>query len=263
MNGNQFRPAGGFRLLPPVVKNLLIINALFFLATFLLSAKDIDLINILGLYYLKSDLFQPYQIISHMFMHGRVMQGGIWHILFNMYALWMFGRVLEQVWGSKRFFIYYIATGLGAAFLHQFVQYVQTEMIVNQLVAIGISQEEIKELVIYGKYNPGILEYISKDKLYNLYSIYHTPVVGASGAVFGLLLAFGMIFPNVKLMLMFIPIPIKAKYFVIVYGLAELYFGFANNPNDNIAHFAHLGGMLFGIILILMWKKNKGNKWLS
>ncbi|MEN8121942.1 MAG: rhomboid family intramembrane serine protease [Bacteroidota bacterium] len=263
MNGNQFKPSSGFKLLPPVVKNLLIINGLFFLASFLLTVIGKDLVSTLGLYYLKSDLFKPYQIISHMFMHGRVMQGGLLHILFNMYALWMFGKVLEQFWGAKRFFIYYIVTGLGAAILHQVVQHIQAETIITQLVDIGLSSKEINELALSGKYNTGILNYISKDRIYNLYSIFNGPVVGASGAVFGLLLAFGMIFPNAELMLLFLPVPIKAKYFVIMYGVAELYFGFSNNPNDNVAHFAHLGGMLFGIILILMWKKNKGNKWLS
>jgi len=246
---NYYRQSG-LSSIPPVVKNILIINVLFFAATYLLEAKGISLINILGLHYFKSDLFQPYQIITHMFMHG-----GLMHIAFNMYALWMFGKILEQVWGPKKLLIYYMVTGLGAALLYSGVQFIEATMLRDQLIAAGMSQSDLTHFISTSEYNTEILKHIGEDVLGKYWLIYHTPVVGASGAVFGLLLAFGMLFPNVELYLMFIPMPIKAKYFVMGYGAIELFGGLANRAGDNTAHFAHLGGMLFGFILIKMWKK--------
>lgn len=234
-----------FNSIPTVVKNLLILNGLFFLATFVLSSRGIDLTNLLGLHYFRSDLFQPYQIITHMFMHG-----GMMHILFNMYALWMFGKVLEQVWGPKRFLIYYMVTGLGAAFLHLMVMHFQIISLVAEM-----PQEKISYVLQHGAQiiaqNQG--NFVDP-QMGQLNALYNGVTVGASGAVFGLLLAFGMLFPNAELMLMFIPVPIKAKYFVMGYGAIELFGGIANREGDNMAHFAHLGGMLFGFILIKMWK---------
>ena len=241
---------GGLSSIPTVVKNLLIINILFFVATYILGEKGINLTSLLGLHYFESDAFQPYQIITHMFMHG-----GFMHIAFNMYALWMFGKILEQVWGPKKFLIYYMITGLGAAFLYSGVQFIEATMLKNQLIGAGMSQADLTHFISTSEYNTSVLQYIGQDVLQKYWLIYHTPVVGASGAIFGLLLAFGMIFPNVELYLMFIPIPIKAKYFVIGYGLIELFGGLANRAGDNTAHFAHLGGMLFGFIMIKMWKK--------
>ncbi len=230
---------------PPVVKNLIIINALLFLATVAVQhAFNFDLNHTLGLYFFRSPLFSPFQIITHMFMHG-----SLGHIFFNMFALWMFGKVLEQVWGSRRFFIYYMVTGLGAVFLHTLVLYLELNPLMNY-----VSQT-------YGidNFTPEIV-----DKLYSMADpraralavSMLTPTIGASGAVFGVLLAFGMLFPNTQLMLLFPPIPIKAKYFVIGYGLIELYLG-VMQPGSNVAHFAHLGGMLFGFVLIKLWKKDR------
>jgi len=253
MYGNQIRP-GGFNILPPVVKNLIIINALAFLAYYSFAVSfGIDLNAKLGLHYVGSDKFAPYQFVTYMFMHG-----GFGHIFFNMFALWMFGNTLENYWGPKRFFIYYFVTGIGAALFYQGVQYIEAQTIIHNLKAIGLGTEQISEIVTLGKYNPAILQSISKTELFKLYSIYNTPTVGASGAVFGLLLAFGMTFPNAVIYLYF-AIPIKAKYFVILYGAFELWSGLANNPQDNVAHFAHLGGMLFGFILIKMWQKNSSS----
>lgn len=170
------------------------------------------------------------------------MHGNFTHLLFNMFALWMFGKVLENVWGGKKFLIYYMITGIGAACIH---------LLISQYQIINISNQipDMLNLAIEGRYNPSIP--ISK----RLTQLIITPTVGASGAVFGLLLAFGMLFPNTLLYLYF-AIPIKAKYFVIAYGLLELYAGISNNPADNVAHFAHLGGMIFGYFLIKYWKKN-------
>ena len=259
--------------IPPVVKNLILINIIMLLATWVLSnVMGIELSQVLGLHYFKSELFQPYQIVTHIFMHG-----GLMHLFFNMFALWMFGRVLETVWGSKRFFIYFVVTGLGAAALHSFVLHLQMSSILNDITAFSNtpSPEAFALLVkdhfpeyysqIYSKLldgwysNPESQSYISMaqrmaTELLNLKM--NIPTVGASGAVFGVLLAFGMLFPNTELMLLFPPIPIKAKYFVIGYGALELWLGLTQ-PGSNIAHFAHLGGMLFGFILIKYWNSKR------
>ena len=232
----MYRP-GNFSELPEVVKNLLILNGLFFLATVSLNNLGIDLVKILGLHQFQSPEFRPHQLITHLFMHGNFT-----HLFFNMFALWMFGKILENVWGSKRFLIYYMITGIGAASIHLLISQYQIISISNQI-------PEMVNLAIEGRYNPSIP--ISK----KLTQLIITPTVGASGAVFGLLLAFGMLFPNALLYLYF-AIPIKAKYFVIGYGLIELYAGISNNPADNVAHFAHLGGMIFGFFLIKYWKND-------
>lgn len=232
---------------PPVVKNLIIINALMFLGTLAIQqAYGTDLNHILGLYYIGSPLFEPFQIISHMFMHG-----SLGHIFFNMFALWMFGKVLEQVWGSKRFFIYYMVTGLGAVFLHSLVLSIELHPLVNYVRETYDIQNFTADTIdqLYEMNDP-------KAKALAIGLV--TPTIGASGAVFGVLLAFGMLFPNTQLMLLFPPIPIRAKYFVIGYGLIELYLGLTQ-PGSNIAHFAHLGGMLFGFFLIKAWKKDRTN----
>ena len=232
----MYRP-GNFSELPEVVKNLLILNGLFFLATVSLNNLGIDLVKILGLHQFQSPDFRPHQLVTHLFMHGNFT-----HLFFNMFALWMFGKILENVWGSKRFLIYYMITGIGAASIHLLISQYQIISISNQI-------PEMLNLAIEGRYNPSIP--ISKKLTQRII----TPTVGASGAVFGLLLAFGMLFPNALLYLYF-AIPIKAKYFVIGYGLIELYAGISNNPADNVAHFAHLGGMIFGFFLIKYWKND-------
>ncbi len=237
----------GFRNTPPVVKNLIIINVLFLLASFTINTVfNGRLEHTLGLFFFKSEQFHPYQIVTHMFMHG-----GIGHLFFNMFALWMFGRVLETVWGPKRFFIYYFVTGLGAILVHTAVNYIHYLSIVNNL------SPELVQIVIE-KGHDALLNYqnFTNPEMAKLNIILNTPTIGASGAVFGVLLAFGMLFPNTELMLLFPPIPIKAKYFVIIYGVLELVLGLSQQ-GSNIAHFAHLGGMLFGYILIKYWNSKK------
>jgi len=243
----NFRPS--INTIPPVVKNLIIINVLMWLATIILRMQGIDLTSILGLHYIESPEFRPYQLVSHMFMHD---SSGPMHLIFNMFALWMFGRVLESVWGPKRFFIYYFVTGLGAAALHTFVNYVEFQYYASKIDPEAVQAVFSKgaEILQQGQNWVG-----SAGKL-NI--ILNTPTVGASGAVFGILLGFGMLFPNTQLMLLFPPIPIKAKYFVMGYGAIELFSGIANT-GDNIAHFAHLGGMLFGFFMIRYWNKNTRN----
>ena len=240
----QYRQPG-FAGTPPVVKNLIIINVLGLLAYYAFFGV-VNLNWTLGLFYWGSDQFQPYQLVSHMFMHG-----GFAHLFFNMFALWMFGRVLEQVWGPKRFFIYYFVTGLGAAFLHMLVNHIQIQSILAQIPqdqANMVMQEGFSVLQQGKNYSDPLLSKLNLSL--------NIPTVGASGAVFGVLLAFGMLFPNTQLLLLFPPIPIKAKYFVIFYGILELVLG-VTQPGSNVAHFAHVGGMLFGFILIKYWNSKK------
>lgn len=243
MSYQNYRPSG-FSILPPVVKNLLIINGLFFLATVTLS--QIDLIEILGLYPFESKLFKPYQLITHFFMHG-----GFLHIFSNMFALWMFGNSLENYWGGKRFLTYYLFTGLGAAALHLGI----IEFQIHSLIS-AMDPEDVDTVLREGR---NVLRnyqnYVSPD-MAQLNILLNTATVGASGAVFGVLLAFGMMFPNTVIYLYF-ALPIKAKYFVMLYGALELYAGIQNNPGDNVAHFAHLGGMIFGYFLLRYWSKNR------
>jgi membrane associated rhomboid family serine protease len=232
------------RAIPPVTKNLLIINGLFFIATiFFAEAYHINLARILGLHYWASPDFQPYQLVTFMFMHG-----GWSHILFNMFGLWMFGSAIESYWGPKRYLIYYMVTGLGSGVLWMLTIYVQVAQISPALTPDMI--DSVNSLL-----TGSVHEIQATVQMQEYYRLVLSTVVGASGALFGLLLAFGMMFPNTPIYLMFIPIPIKAKYMVMGYGFFELYEGIANNPGDNIAHFAHLGGMLFGIIMIMYWKK--------
>ena len=255
MTSNQFRP-GGFSLLPPVVKNLLIINGLVFLATISVDKVfKIDLNAMFGLYYVGSDLFRPYQFITYMFLHGNLA-----HLFFNMFAFWMFGNAIENLWGPKRFLIYYFATGIGAAAFHQLIQFIEVQTVTNQLVAAGLDHMTIKEILATGRVNTDLFQYIPREKLQTLYGAFNFPTVGASGSVFGILLAFGMTFPNALIYLYF-AIPVKAKWLVIGYGAIELWAGFSNNPGDNVAHFAHLGGMIFGFILIQFWKNKNTNRW--
>ncbi len=230
----------GFLNITPVVKNIILVNVVVFVAYYIgARAFNTDLRGILGIYFPKSDSFAPVQIISHMFMHADFM-----HILFNMYALFIFGQALENVWGPKRFLIYYFVTGLGALLLHESVLAIQYNSLAKML-----SPEAVQTII-----NEGSSGEYPNMIMQSLQALLNTPTMGASGAVFGVLLAFGILFPNTQLMIIFPPIPIKAKYFVLIYGVLELVLAFTQ-PGSNIAHFAHLGGMLFGYLLIRYWRK--------
>jgi len=234
--------------LAPVVKNLLLINGLMFLALMVAQAQQIDLNSLLGLYYPQSSAFKPVQIVTHMFMHG-----GFLHILMNMFALWMFGNALEMRWGPQRFLTYYLVCGLGAAALHMGVIHFQVMQLSAQIgpgEALTVFEQGWDLLQSGRNY--------ADQPLSQLNRLANTPTVGASGAVFGLLLGFGMLYPDVPLMLIFFPVPIKAKYFVMGYAAVELFSGVTQIQGDNIAHFAHLGGMLFGYLLIRYWNDRPG-----
>jgi membrane associated rhomboid family serine protease len=234
--------SGGLGGTPPVVKNLIIINVVMLLGLFLFQRLfNVNLNAILGLFYFQSPMFKPWQIVTHMFMHG-----GILHILFNMWALWIFGKTLESVWGSQRFLIYYLVTGLGAAFFLELVNYIQYAHDISALKA-AYSVDKINMALLNDILQPG-------NQFYDLGRDLIRPTVGASGAVYGVLLAFGMLFPNTPLFIIPIPFPIKAKWLVIGFGALELYLGITRT-GGNIAHFAHLGGMIFGFILIKYWNR--------
>ncbi len=231
--------------LPPVVKNIILLNVLMLLASW--AAKSVfgtDLNALLGLYFPKSEHFMPVQILTHMFMHG-----GFMHLFFNMFALYMFGGILENIWGPKRFFIYYMVCGLGAAFVHETVIMFQYNKLMNIL-----SPDQLQMVISDGAAYLNEGKVFTVEAMKNLQILLNVPTVGASGAIFGVLLAFGVLFPNTQLMLLFPPIPIKAKYFVIAYGAIELSLAITQ-PGSNIAHAAHLGGMLFGYILLRYWRK--------
>jgi membrane associated rhomboid family serine protease len=272
MSSQQYSPSG-FSLLPPVVKNLLIINGLFFLATFTLQSRfDIDLAKILGLYYFGSELFQPYQFITYMFIHADIQ-----HILYNMFALWMFGYLLENVWGSKRFLTFYVLTGIGAAITQtiinhwQFTSLESAAIIYTQMPSVEVftafvqdhfpnyysGEGTIRAFISAWSMSPNdpLMASQSIDYVNQLVQLgMNVPTIGASGAVYGILLAFGMMFPNMLVYVYFL-FPVKAKWIVIAYGAIELFSGISNNPGDNVAHFAHLGGMVFGFFLIIYWRR--------
>lgn len=263
-----------------VIRTLIIINVIAYVL--LLIASDYagnEPMKLLALHNWLSPDFKPWQIITHLFLHST---GGVFHLFFNMLALWMFGSALEQTWGPKRFTYYYFACGIGAALVHNTVvgfqlqpmidaadlylsnpSYTLFEQFISNHLPGSYDNAQINDFLVAwynDRLNPG---YITQSQVFvNDVVEFRTnmPTVGASGAVYGLLLAFGMTFPNAMILMLIPPIPMKAKYFVIVYGLIELSMGLRNNIEDNVAHFAHLGGMVFGILLIFYYRKLDRNK---
>ena len=218
--------------IPTITKNLLIINVLAFLATLVLqSGSGIDLNNIFGLHFFRASDFRIYQLVTYMFMHG-----GFTHLFFNMFALWMFGVVVEGVWGPRKFLFYYIACGIGAGMMQELAQFVEIYLQLNEQAPLGVGEA----FVVMGKI---------ADQLNAL------TTVGASGAIYAILLAFGMIFPENKIFIFPIPIPIKAKWFVMGYAALELFQAMAGT-GGNVAHLAHLGGMIFGFFMIRYWQRH-------
>ena len=224
------------------IKHLIIINVILFVAPQLLQ---LDFTNMLALHFPENEHFGFWQYITHMFMHASFS-----HILFNMYGLWAFGTPLEQMWGRKKFLFFYFSAGLGAGIIYTLVNYYQFNAALETLVTSGISQNEILELM-----NPTKM-YQNKD-LQTMNQLYNTPAVGASGAVYGVLAAFGLYFKDAKLALIFLPIPIAAKYFIPVMIFGDLFFGMTKYSVGNIAHFAHIGGALIGFIIAYSWKKDQ------
>ena len=219
----SYNRGGGFlSSWPPATKSIIIINVLVFIMT--LVDRDFMIRNF-ALFYPASPLFKPWQVVSHMFMHG-----GFWHIFFNMYTLFIFGSVLERVWGTKKYLLFYFVTGLGAAALHTGVQWIEVQHYMSQIAAGDPAAAQ------------------------NIGDLMRIPTVGASGAIYGLLLGYGMLYPDAVLALIFPPIALKAKWFVIIFAVIELLTGLTGT-GGGVANFAHLGGMLFGWLLILYWKR--------
>jgi len=244
-----------FPQLTPVTRNIIILNVIFFVGTFLLTNLNINIDGLLAGYFPLSPNFRSWQIITHMFMHGSIM-----HIVFNMLTLYSFGPVLEQVLGQKKFIILYFAAGLGGFALYNIWNYVEVSQLTNFL---NSQAYDIHEIYKYADINYSGEMPISSDSeavresAQKLFNILRTPMVGASGAIFGIIAAFSTLFPDAKLMFMFIPFPIKAKYLTPIIIVVSLFLGIGQFSGDNIAHFAHLGGALIGFLFVWNWKKNR------
>lgn len=235
---------------PPVTKNLLLINVLMYVIT-LIFANQIDLISLLGAHYINSPLFQPYQVVTYFFMHST----SPFHILFNMFALVMFGSLLERMWGPKRFFIFYVASALGAFVLYNVIGFYDIMQLKKQIVMAGFDLDMINDEIRSMKSMGEIIKFpypLLQQYAYESFM----PMVGASGAVFGIMAGFAYLFPNTEMMLMFLPVPIKAKYLIGGYFLIEVYLSFQNS-GDGVAHLAHVGGAIVGFILVLVWNRTK------
>lgn len=230
-----------FSNIPPVTKNLIIINFLIWVVM-MIAGDRLHLVEYGGLHYFKASDFNPAQLLTYMFMHSTQ---GLAHIVFNMFTLFMFGITLERVLGSARYLFYYISCGIGAALVQELVWSLTWENMFVKLLANGngVSFEVAREAINYALATGQNLPFLNS-----------LVTVGASGAIYGVLLAFGMLFPNMPLYIMFIPVPVKAKWMVIGYGVIELLIGLSN-AHDGVAHFAHLGGMIFGFIMLYIWKK--------
>ena len=257
--------------LTPAAKNILIINGIIFILSDFIGLRSY-IIESFGMRYFHSENFQPYQILTYMWVHG-----GFGHLFSNMFSVLIFAPILERVWGSKKFLIYYLATGIGAGILYSGINYYENYSFEVKVKSYeqNPSPESFRKLVLNNssEYYNQLYDFIdsyeqnpsnSNDNLSIAYANdllkvkSDVPMVGASGAVFGILLAFAMLFPNMELMLLFFPIPVKAKYVVLVYGIYELWSEINRMPGDNVAHFAHLGGMLIGYLILKYWKRKYG-----
>lgn len=278
---NSYRPSG-FGGLPVVTKNIIIINVIVYLATLIAAGRGIDLTAILGLHYYQAPNFRPHQFVTYIFMHD---PQNLMHIVFNMLGVYIFGQVLEQLWGPKRYLIFYLLTGFGAALAQYVVIYVTSNHFIQAIEAIqqNLTPETLSQIfspefhgTVTQEFRGEYMDFISKynsalDKGsesramalasqflidYKNQYLNSQVIIGASGSLMGLLGAFGMLFPNQMLYLYFF-IPVKAKWLVIGYGAAELFFGLKADPRDNVAHFAHVGGLLVGVIIVLIWRRNR------
>ena len=238
--------------LTDAIKHLIIINVILFIVPQFLK---IDLTNILALHFPQNDHFGFWQYVTHIFMHG-----SFGHILFNMYGLWAFGTPLEQMWGRNKFLFFYFSAGIGAGLIYTLVNYYQFNGVYEQLISMGVSSSDIQNILDSGRYDDAVIT-LSNKTMSEFYSLYHTPAVGASGAVYGVLVAFGLSFPESKLALIFLPVPIAAKYFIPIMIAGDLFFGMTKYSIGNVAHFAHVGGALIGFIIAWYWKKNQFKRW--
>lgn len=232
------------------IKHLIIINVIVFVAPQLLQ---LDFTNMLALHFPKNENFGFWQYVTHLFMHGSFA-----HILFNMYGLWAFGTPLEQMWGKKKFLFFYFSAGLGAGVIYTLVNFYQFNGIFELFINAGLSDSEVLSILKSGSTNDArVINAVTQEQFNKITSLYNTPAVGASGAVYGVLVAFGLYFKDAKLALIFFPVPIAAKYFIPVMILGDLFFGMTKYSVGNIAHFAHIGGALIGFVIAYYWKRNQ------
>jgi membrane associated rhomboid family serine protease len=232
------------------IKHLIIINVILFVGP---QFMKLDFSNLLALHFPKNEHFGIWQYITHMFMHG-----SFGHILFNMYGLWAFGAPLEKMWGKNKFIFFYFSAGIGAGLVYTLVNYYQFNEIYNLFINAGLQQSEIITILESAKTNDlRVIEYITQEQFNRIIGLYNAKAVGASGAVYGVLVAFGMYFKDAKLALIFLPIPIAAKYFIPILIAIDVFFGMTDYSIGNIAHFAHIGGAIIGFIIAWYWKKNQ------
>lgn len=247
------------RSFPDIVKQLIIINVLFFAGSFLINPNITAIAtDLLALHYPGNDRFGIWQLLTHMFMHG-----GFTHILFNMFGLWMFGSPLAQMWGKNKFLFFYISAGLGAALVQLTVNYAQVSAILEQLVSAGFSESSVVDLLKSERYSTAWQAVISESQLNSLYTSFNFSMVGASGALYGVLVAFAYLFPNTELMLLFLPVPIKAKYFVpgvVLLDTISALTGRSFFSPSNTAFIAHIGGAITGFLIMWYWKRNQFNQ---
>ena len=238
------------KMMPPVTKNLIIINVIIWLAMIAIRPLSDMLQQYGALYYFTSDQFIPSQLVTYMFIHAN-----IWHLFFNMFALFMFGVTMERGLGAPKFLFYYISCGIGAALVQEGVFAIMIHHYASVFQNAGSLTSLLRHLSVTNQelFNIGINP--AEPVVHQIFALYHTPTIGASGAIFGILLAFGYMFPNIRLYLIFPPIPIKARVFVLIYAGIELLMGIYNSQADTVAHFAHLGGMLFGLLILIYWRR--------
>jgi membrane associated rhomboid family serine protease len=234
-----------------IVKHLIIINVIFFIASIVFGELMYDLF---AMHYPNNSDFILWQPVTHMFMHG-----DITHILFNMFGLWMFGTPLEQMWGKQKFVFFYLSAGFGAVLIQTIVYHYDVMSVTQILIENGLTNSDVDAFYKTGRLNTSIIQSVGEDRLYSGIQSFKAVMVGASGALYGILVAFAMLFPNVQLMLLFPPIPIKAKFFVPLLILFDLFFGFTSYSVGPIAHFAHIGGAVTGFLMMWYWKKNQFN----
>jgi len=236
---------------PIIITQLLVINLIFYVGSQFSYSISRD---IFSLFYFENDKFLYTQLVSHMFMHGNIM-----HLVFNMLALWMFGSTLVNIWGKNKFLFFYFSCGIGAAVLQNYSNFVNINSFTNILSDAGISQEQIVSVLKTATYPTYILDFISEAEMLSAYSDFNTPMIGASGAIYGIVVAFSFMFPNTKLMLLFPPVPVKAKYLVPGLIVVDLFFGLTSASIGSIAHFAHIGGAITGFLMMWYWKKSQFN----
>ena len=236
---------------PAIITQLLVINLIVFVGSQFSYSISRD---IFSLFYFENDKFLYSQLVTHMFMHGNMM-----HLAFNMFALWMFGSTLVSIWGKNKFLFFYFSCGIGAAILQNYSNYVNVNSFMNILYEASFSQQQIVSILKTATYPTYMLDFISESEILSAYSDFNTPMIGASGAIYGIVVAFSFMFPNTKLMLLFPPVPVKAKYLVPGLIVVDLFFGLTSASIGSIAHFAHIGGAITGLLMMLYWKKSQFN----